>query len=67
MPGRHRASSGRAGGKATKNPKQYRALKRKGLSEASAARITNAGKKELRRRAAAPRSAQAWCRRTGSE
>jgi len=45
MPGRHRASSGRAGGKATKNPKQYRALKRKGLSEASAARITNAGKK----------------------
>jgi hypothetical protein len=49
MPGGHRASSGRAGGKATKNPKQYRALKRKGFSEASAARITNAGKKASRK------------------
>ncbi len=47
MPGRK--SSGRSGGKATKNPKQYRALRRKGMSEASAAKITNAGKKASRK------------------
>lgn len=49
MPGRRRASSARKGGKATKNPKQYRALRRKGMSEARAAKITNAGKKAMRK------------------
>ncbi len=48
MPGR-RASSARKGGKATKNPRQYRALRRKGMSEARAAKITNAGKKASRK------------------
>ena len=48
MPGR-KHSSARSGGKATKNPKQYRALKRKGLSKARAAKITNAGKKASRK------------------
>jgi hypothetical protein len=48
MPGR-RHSTARSGGKATKNPRQYRALKRKGMSKARAARITNAGKKASRK------------------
>jgi len=39
-----RKTSGRAGGKATKNPRQYKALRRKGMSKARAAKITNAGK-----------------------
>lgn len=48
MPGR-KHSSARSGGKATKNPKEYRALRRKGLSKARAAKITNAGKKASRK------------------
>ena len=48
MPGRKKSSS-RSGGKATKNPRQYRALRRKGMSEARAAKITNAGKKASRK------------------
>ncbi|HZJ54000.1 MAG TPA: hypothetical protein VFD38_07665 [Myxococcaceae bacterium] len=48
MPGRKKKSA-RSGGKATKNPRQYRALKRKGMSKARAARITNAGKKAQRK------------------
>lgn len=38
------SSSARKGGKATKNPKQYKALRRKGMPKARAAKITNAGK-----------------------
>lgn len=38
-----------AGGKATKNPRQYKALRRKGVSKQSAARITNAGKSASKR------------------
>lgn len=48
MPGR-KHSSARSGGKATKNPKEYRALRRKGLSKTRAAKITNAGKKAMRK------------------
>lgn len=48
MPGRHH-SSARSGGKATKNPKKYRALRRKGMSKSRAAKITNAGKKASRK------------------
>jgi hypothetical protein len=33
-----------------KNPKQYRALKRKGFSKRSAAKITNASSRKRRRR-----------------
>jgi hypothetical protein len=47
MPGR-RHSTSRSGGKATKNPRQYKALRRRGLSKARAAKITNAGKKASR-------------------
>lgn len=38
------SSSSRKGGKATKNPRQYKALRRKGMPKARAAKITNAGK-----------------------
>ncbi|HEY1907249.1 MAG TPA: hypothetical protein VGG91_14480 [Myxococcaceae bacterium] len=48
MPGR-KGSTARSGGKATKNPREYRALRRKGLSKARAAKITNAGKKASRK------------------
>ena len=48
MPGR-KHSTARSGGKATKNPRQYRALRRKGMSKARAAKITNAGKKASRK------------------
>ena len=48
MPGR-KESSARKGGKATKNPRQYRALRRKGIPKARAAKITNAGKKASRK------------------
>jgi hypothetical protein len=48
MPGRKHSTS-RSGGKATKNPRQYRALRRKGLSKMRAAKITNAGKKASRK------------------
>ena len=48
MPGRHH-SSARSGGKATKNPRKYKALRRKGMSKARAAKITNAGKKASRK------------------
>lgn len=48
MPTR-KASTSRAGGAKTKNPKQYRALKRKGLPKARAAKIANAGKKASRK------------------
>lgn len=38
-----------SGGRKTKNPRQYKALRRKGMSKARAARITNAGKAASRR------------------
>ena len=41
MPGR-KHSTARTGGKATKNPRKYRALRRKGMSKARAAKISNA-------------------------
>jgi hypothetical protein len=44
-----KSSSARKGGKATKSPKKYRALRRKGMSKARAAKITNAGKKASRK------------------
>ena len=49
MPGGRKESSARKGGRATKNPREYRALRRKGMSKARAARITNAGKKASRK------------------
>jgi hypothetical protein len=36
-------SSSRSGGKATKSPAKYKALKRKGMPKARAAKIANAG------------------------
>jgi hypothetical protein len=48
MPGR-KHSTARSGGKATKNPRKYRALRRKGMSKTRAAKITNAGKAASRR------------------
>ena len=48
MPRGRKESSARKGGRATKNPREYRALRRKGMSKARAARITNAGKKASR-------------------
>ena len=48
MPGRGH-STARSGGKATKNPRKYKALRRKGMSKARAAKITNAGKKASRK------------------
>ena len=48
MPGRSH-STARSGGKATKNPRKYRALRRKGMSKQRAAKITNAGKKASRK------------------
>ena len=48
MPGR-KHSSARSGGKATKNPREYKALRRKGMSKARAAKITNAGKTASRK------------------
>lgn len=40
-----RSSSSRAGGKATKSPAKYKALRRKGLPKQRAAKIANAGRK----------------------
>ena len=37
-------TSSRAGGAATKSPAKYKALKRKGMPKARAAKIANAGK-----------------------
>jgi len=48
MPRGRKEISARKGGKATKNPRQYRALRRRGMSKARAARITNAGRKASR-------------------
>lgn len=39
-----RSSSSRKGGAKTKNPRQYKALKRKGMPKARAAKIANADK-----------------------
>lgn len=44
-----KSSTSRKGGKATKNPKQYKALRRKGLPKARAAKITNAGRGAARK------------------
>lgn len=50
MPTKRKSSSrSRKGGKATKNPRQYKALRRKGMSKARAAKITNAGKSASRK------------------
>ena len=49
MPTSKKSSRSRSGGKATKNPRQYKALRRKGLSKARAAKITNAGKRASRK------------------
>jgi hypothetical protein len=38
------SSSSRKGGAKTKNPRQYKALKRKGMPKVRAAKIANAGK-----------------------
>jgi hypothetical protein len=43
------SSSSRKGGAATKNPRQYKALKRKGMPKARAAKIANAGKSASRK------------------
>jgi hypothetical protein len=44
-----RSSSSRSGGKATKSPAKYKALKRKGMPKARAAKIANAGKSASRK------------------
>lgn len=44
-----KSSTTRKGGKATKNPRQYKALRRKGLPKSRAAKITNAGKSASRK------------------
>jgi hypothetical protein len=44
-----RSSSSRKGGAKTKNPRQYKALKRKGMPKARAAKIANAGKSASRK------------------
>jgi hypothetical protein len=49
MAAKKKSSSARSGGKATKKPRQYKALRRKGMSKASAAKITNAGKSASRK------------------
>jgi hypothetical protein len=49
MAAKKRSTRSRSGGKATKNPKQYRALRKKGLSKQRAAKITNAGKSASRK------------------
>ena len=41
---RGKSSSTLKGGAKTKNPRQYKALKRKGMPKARAAKIANAGK-----------------------
>lgn len=46
---RSRSSSSRKGGAKTKNPRQYKALKRKGMPKARAAKIANAGKSASRK------------------
>jgi hypothetical protein len=45
------AKSGRSkkGGGQTKNPRQYKALRRKGMPKSRAAKITNAGKSASRK------------------
>lgn len=49
MAAKKKTSSSRSGGKATKNPRQYKALRRKGMPKARAAKITNAGKPASRK------------------
>jgi hypothetical protein len=49
MAAKRKSSSARSGGKATKNPRQYKALRRKGMPKARAAKITNAGKSASRK------------------
>ena len=54
MPRGRKESSARKGGKATKNPREYRALRRKGMSKARAA---PGGKKTLKHLPARTRTA----------
>lgn len=49
MAAKKKSSSSRKGGKATRNPKQYKALRRKGMPKSRAAKITNAGKSASRK------------------
>lgn len=49
MAAKKKSSTARKGGKATKNPRQYKALRRKGLPKSRAAKITNAGKSASRK------------------
>lgn len=49
MAAKKKSSSSRKGGKATKNPKQYKALRAKGMPKSRAAKITNAGKSASRK------------------
>jgi hypothetical protein len=49
MAAKKKSSSSRKGGAATKNPRQYKALKRKGMPKARAAKIANAGKSASRK------------------
>ena len=49
MAAKKKTSSARKGGAATKNPRQYKALKRKGMPKARAAKIANAGKSASRK------------------
>jgi hypothetical protein len=44
MAAKKKTRSARKGGAKTKNPKQYKALKRKGMPKVRAAKIANAGK-----------------------
>jgi hypothetical protein len=49
MAAKSKRSSSRKGGAKTKNPRQYKALKRKGMPKARAAKIANAGKSASRK------------------
>lgn len=49
MAAKKSSSSNRKGGKATKNPRKYKALRRKGMPKSRAAKITNAGKSASRK------------------
>ncbi|WP_225413937.1 DUF7218 family protein [Stigmatella hybrida] len=49
MAAKKKSSSARKGGAATKNPRKYKALKRKGMPKVRAAKIANAGKSASRK------------------
>jgi len=49
MAAKKKSSSSRSGGKATKSPRKYKALRRKGMPKVRAAKIANAGKSASRK------------------